>query len=69
MARIYTIKHNSTGEVTGLVRAANKTAALRHIAESVFSVKPASQDELVAAISSGTAVQDAIVRTAKETSE
>ena len=59
MARIYTITDNATGEFTGLVRAANKTAALRHVAEQKYSVRSSSQEELVTAIALGAVVQDA----------
>ena len=54
--RIY-IVGTPTGE-TRLVRASVKQQALSHVANSVFVVRVASQDELVQAISKGVTVEN-----------
>jgi CRISPR/Cas system-associated endoribonuclease Cas2 len=54
--RIY-IVGTPTGE-TRLVRASIKQQALHHVANSVFVVRVASQDELVQAISKGVTVEN-----------
>lgn len=59
MANIYAIKNKNTGAISALVRAVNKGAALRHVAESTFDAGKAKQDELIAALTAGLTVQDA----------
>lgn len=54
--RIYSV---AVGEVVRLVRATNQAQALRHAAKSTFTVKVASQDDIVAAVTSGVKVEDA----------
>jgi len=54
--RIY-IVGTPTGE-TRLVRASIKQQALSHVANSVFVVRVASQDELVQAVSKGVTVEN-----------
>ena len=54
--RIY-IVGTPTGE-TCLVRASIKQQALSHVANSVFVVRVASQDELVQAVSKGVTVEN-----------
>ena len=54
--RIY-IVGTPTGE-TRLVRASVKQQALSHVANSVFVVRVASQDELVQAVSKGVTVEN-----------
>ena len=58
MTRIYSIK-SKDGKTLGLVRAATKNSALRHIAEKRFNVEVASQEELVWAVSNGASIEDA----------
>ena len=54
--RIY-IVGTPTGE-TRLVRASIKQQALHHVANSVFVVRVASQDELVQAVTKGVQVEN-----------
>lgn len=54
--RIY-IVGTPSGE-TRLVRASIKQQALSHVANSVFVVRVASQDELVQAVSNGVVVEN-----------
>ena len=54
--RIY-IVGTPTGE-TRLVRASIKQQALSHVANSVFTVRVASQDDLVQAVTKGVAVEN-----------
>lgn len=58
MTRIYSIQ-NEDGELISLVRASTKTTALRHIAESMFTVRVAEQDALVWGITNGIKIDDA----------
>lgn len=41
-----------------LVRASHPATALRHVAESMFSVDVASQDDIVSAMQAGAKVED-----------
>ena len=54
--RIY-IVGTPTGE-TRLVRASIKQQALSHVANSTFTVRVASQDDLVQAVTKGVAVEN-----------
>lgn len=60
-SRIYSIQ-NDEGELISLVRASTKTAALRHVAELMFTVRVAEQDALVWGITNGIKIQDAKVK-------
>lgn len=68
MTRIYSIQ-NEDGELISLVRASTKTTALRHIAESMFTVRVAEQDALVWGIQNGVKIQDAKVKAEEPTEE
>lgn len=65
MSNIYAVKNKNTGAVVALVRAANKGAALRHIAETSFDAGKAKQDELIAGLQAGLPVQEVVVVEAK----
>ena len=54
--RIY-IVGTPTGEIR-LVRASVRQQALSHVANSVFTVRVASQDDLVAAVTKGVPVEN-----------
>jgi hypothetical protein len=43
-----------------LVKASVKTQALMHVAQSTFSVRVASQEDLVTALGNGTAVESTV---------
>lgn len=60
MSNIYAVKNKSTGAVVALVRAANKGAALRHIAETSFDAGKAKQDELIAGLQAGLPIQEVV---------
>jgi hypothetical protein len=60
MSNIYAVKNKNTGAVVALVRAANKGAALRHIAETSFDAGKAKQDELIAGLQAGLPVQEIV---------
>jgi hypothetical protein len=53
--RIYLV--NSTDGATRLVKATVASQAITHVAKSAFSVRVASQDDLVEALSNGTKVE------------
>lgn len=55
--RIYIV---GTGNGLRLVRAAHRAQALSHAARSVMSVKVATQDDLVMALSEGIKVENAV---------
>ena len=55
--RIYLVADKATKKPR-LVRASHPATALRHVADDAFTVKVASQDELVAAFESGTRVEN-----------
>lgn len=54
--RIYVV---TDGTNTALVRAISRAQAIAHIARSRFSVRVASQDDIVTLVSAGIAVDDA----------
>lgn len=56
--RIYSIQ-NEQGELVSLVRAGTKNGALRHVAETMFTVRVAEQDALVWGIQNGIKIEDA----------
>ena len=56
---IYAVKTKDTNELKSLVRADNKTAALRFVAESNFQSGLANQDDLLHSLEHGIKVQDA----------
>lgn len=53
--RIYLTGH---GQTTRLVKAANRSQALGHVARQVIQVKVATQDELVEALTRGLKVEE-----------
>ena len=55
--RIYKVAPAAEGGASRLVRAAHPSHALRHVAADAFTVKVASQDDLVAALERGTKVE------------
>jgi len=55
--RIYKVAPASEGGTARLVRASHPSHALRHVAADAFTVKVASQDDLVAAFERGTKVE------------
>lgn len=56
--RIYTVAHDDTGNAY-LVRATSQAQALSHVARCQYSTRVATQDDIVAAMQSGIAVEDA----------
>ena len=56
--RVYSVTSVDTTGIR-LVRAANPSQALRHVAHSQFEVKPANQDTLIKALSDGVRVEEA----------
>lgn len=54
--RIYVV---CFGEATRLVRAATKSQAVRHVADSLIAASVATQDDLITALGKGTKVEDA----------
>ena len=57
--RIYIIGSNDPAHPVRLVKAAVRQQALTHVAQSVFTVRVASQDDLVKALSDGVKVENA----------
>lgn len=59
--RIYSVyrKHDAPGAPPRLVRAAHVAQALRHVAADQFSVRVATQDDLLTAITGGSKVEEA----------
>ena len=56
---IYANKSKDDNKLLTLVRAANKTAALRHVAETSFNSNKATQEDLLTSLQTGVQVQDA----------
>jgi hypothetical protein len=54
--RIYAVYH---GTEARLVRAANRSQALSHVAKTAFNIGVATQDELVTLLGKGTKVETA----------
>lgn len=54
--RIYLVTTNDGGK--RLVKATQRQQALSHVANTLFTVKVASQDDLVDALTTGTAVEN-----------
>ncbi|HET7663864.1 MAG TPA: hypothetical protein VFK31_09525 [Rhodanobacteraceae bacterium] len=57
--RIYTVWNKADPLKPRLVRASNKSQALRHVAEDTFGVSVASQEALLDCIQRGVDVEDA----------
>ena len=57
--RIYIVSDNETG-VSKLVRANNKSQAIRYVAENILDASVATQEELVKLLSSGSEVESAV---------
>ncbi|MGE0209768.1 MAG: hypothetical protein AB7S42_11570 [Lysobacteraceae bacterium] len=59
--RIYAVYDERTLDTDGqrLVRAGTRAQALRHVAQDVFHVAVADQDDLVLLVGTGTRVEDA----------
>lgn len=57
LTRIYKVAPAASGGPARLVRATHPSHALRHVAAEAFTVKVASQDDLVAAFETGTKVE------------
>lgn len=55
--RIYKVAPAGDGGAARLVRATHPSHALRHVAADAFTVKVASQDDLVTAFENGTKVE------------
>jgi hypothetical protein len=55
--RIYLIGAADPNLTTRLVRASNRHQALNHVAQSLFNVRVASQDDLVAYVAKGIKVE------------
>lgn len=56
MSRIYVVNN---GPDAHLVRANNRSQAIRHVAEKTMKVEVASQESLVTMITAGAKIQDA----------
>lgn len=56
MTRIYAVMG---ADKTRLIRASHPSAALAHVVKSTFTCRVASQDDLVALVAGGVAVEDA----------
>jgi len=54
--RIYAVYHGTDAR---LVRAANRSQALAHVAKTAFNINVASQDDLVTLLGKGTKVETA----------
>jgi len=57
--RIYIVGSNDPAFPIRLVKASIRQQALSHVAQSLFTVRVASQDDLVAALSSGVKIENA----------
>jgi len=57
--RIYIVGSNDPAHPVRLVKAAVRQQALTHVAQSVFTVRVASQDDLVKALGDGVKVENA----------
>jgi hypothetical protein len=57
--RIYLIGSNDPALPTRLVKATVRQQALTHVAQSVFTVRVATQDDLVQGLSSGMKIENA----------
>lgn len=58
-SRIYVVEEN--GEAIALVRARNRSEAIRHSVANRFGAEVADQDDLVRLVGDGMAVEDAAV--------
>lgn len=57
--RIYIVGSNDPAHPVRLVKATVRQQALTHVAQSVFTVRVASQDDLVKALGDGVKVENA----------
>ena len=57
--RIYIIGSNDPAHPIRLVKATNRHQALTHVAQSIFTVRVASQDDLVKALTGNIKVENA----------
>lgn len=57
--RIYIVGSSDPHQPVRLVKAAVRQQALTHVAQSIFTVRVASQDDLVKALSNGVKVENA----------
>lgn len=57
--RIYVVGHKTDITQTRLVRAANPSQAIRHVAKDTYSAASASQDDLVGFLTQGVAIETA----------
>lgn len=55
--RIYCVKSTAEGAKPRLVRATHPSTALRHVAEAVYTVDVATQDELVDLLAAGSVIE------------
>lgn len=56
--RIYKVAPKREGAAARFVRATHPAVALRHVADDAFTVRVATQDDLVAAFEAGTKVEN-----------
>lgn len=57
--RIYLVGSNDPAFPTRLIKAAVRQQALTHVAQSLFTVRVASQDDLVKALTNGVKIENA----------
>ena len=57
--RIYIVGSNEPAFPVRLIRAAVRQQALTHVAQSLFTVRVASQDDLVKALTNGAKIENA----------
>lgn len=57
--RVYKVIHKPTNNVR-LVRAVNKTAAFRFVADDTIEAEVASQDDLIGLVTAGTKVEESV---------
>ena len=57
--RIYIVGSNDPAFPTRLVKAAVRQQAMSHVAQSLFTVRVASQDDLVSALTKGIKIEGA----------
>lgn len=58
-SRIYIVGSNDPAFPIRLVKASIRQQALSHVAQSLFTVRVASQDDLVSALGSGVKIENA----------
>jgi hypothetical protein len=58
-SRIYIVGSNDPAFPIRLVKASIRQQALSHVAQSLFTVRVASQDDLVSALSNGVKIENA----------